>query len=50
MSCQVPILTRDIANIQNVFHLNNTERVSHTKQYFYIFKVLCKINRRFIHI
>lgn len=50
MSCQVPILTRDIANIQNVFRLNNTKRGIAFKKYFYIFKVLCKINRNFVYM
>ena len=44
MSCQVPILTRDIANIQNVFHFNKTKRSIAHKKFFY-FKILCKINR-----
>ena len=42
MSCQVPILTRDIANIQNVLHLNNTKRVSHTKSIFIFLRYYVK--------
>lgn len=30
----MPILTRDIANIQNVFHWNNTKRSIAYKKYF----------------
>ena len=42
MSCQVPILKRNITNLQNVFHLNNTERVSHTKSIFIFLRYYVK--------